>query len=111
MKSLFILLTLAGTQCMSASEAQSERIEKQKTLDLLVKKDLLIEIEKRETRVSRMGREIRSERNHRRVRLVRDSDINQESPSNIRLARCDRESRDVKISKVIRKDYLTQFVK
>ena len=111
MKLLLILLALTGTQCMSASEAQSEKIEKQRTLDLLVKKDLLIEIEKRETRVSRMGREIRSERSHRGIRLVRDSDIAQESPFSIRLARCDRESRDIKVSKLIKNDYLTQLVK
>jgi hypothetical protein len=96
---------------MSASEAQSEKIKKQITLDLLVKKDLLIKIEKRETRVSRMGREIRSERNQREIRRVRDTYVEKESLFSIRLARCDREKRDVKVSKLIRKDYLTQLTK
>jgi len=110
MKTILMLLALVGTQCMSASIAQSDKINKQLETNLLIKKDLLIETEIRPSRVSRMGREVPKNREVRSVRMT-------EKDEKIRLIRCDREDRAVKkvreltISKLIKQDYFAHLIK
>jgi hypothetical protein len=111
MKIILMLLALVGTQCMSASIAQSDKINKQlEETNLLIKKDLLIETEIRPSRVSRMGREVPKNREVRSVRMT-------EKDEKIRLIRCDREDRAVKkvreltISKLIKQDYFAHLIK
>jgi len=103
-----MILAVASTQCMSASTAQSEKINKQLEIDLLIKKDLLIQTEVRPNRVSRMGREVPQSREVRSVRMVQKNKQN-------RTVRCEREHRTVKqvreLAKLIKQDYLTHLIK
>jgi len=128
MKTVLILLALAGTQSISASMTELEKTNKETAHDVLIKKDLLIETEIRPSRVSRMGREVRTERksrpsrvvhmgkNSKNIRLAREvrhvhiTYVRREVPT-LRLVRLEREDRNVKISTIIKKDYIAQLLK
>jgi len=106
MKALLLLLALVSTQSMASSDIETTEIQKKQTANTLVQKELIVQIERRPSRVSRMGR---ATREARQVRSIRKIETTKEKT--IRLARCDRERRNVKISTLIKNDYLTKFVK
>jgi hypothetical protein len=107
MKTLLILLALVSTQAMSSSIVEKEYINKQSTSsNSSIQEELIVQIEHRPNRISRMSRETRKARTVRTVRTIKTK-----KEKTIRLVRCDRATRNSKVSTLIKKDYLTKFVK